>query len=202
MARIASSPALSYLIFQGQYEYAVAGLAVAAGSDWLDGYIAKNYNQTSVLGTFLDPFADKVLVAALALPLALQGHVPMPLVGVVVGRDALLIGGSFLKRMLHRPEGAPFFDTTSSATFQITPNLLSKVNTALQFSVLAVALLRVLGGEAVPPALEEAFLPLCWLTGGTTIGSGLTYLAGDGTGALLGRKKKKAQTPGIDEKKQ
>lgn len=51
----------------------------------------------------------------------------MPLLFVVFGRDALLIAGSFIKRAVNRPEGSPFFDTTTSATFQITPNLLSKV---------------------------------------------------------------------------
>ncbi len=55
------------------------------------------------------------------------GHLPMPLLVVVFGRDALLMAGSFLKRASERPEGSAFFDTTSSATFQITPNLLSKV---------------------------------------------------------------------------
>lgn len=160
LARIASSPLLAALILQGKYAYAVAGLAVAAGSDWLDGHIAKNYNQSSVLGSFLDPFADKVLVTALAVPLAMQGFLPMPLVVVVVGRDALLIGGSFVMRVRNRPTGAPFFDTTSSATFQITPNLLSKVNTALQFGVLTFALSRALWGDAVPVGLDDLFDPL------------------------------------------
>ena len=130
LGRIASSPAISWFILQGEYKIALAGLAVAAASDWVDGYIAKNYNQTSVLGGFLDPLADKVLIAALTVPLAWQGHFPMPLLVVVFGRDALLVGGSFIKRALHRPPDAPFFDTTSSATFQITPSLLSKVDCA------------------------------------------------------------------------
>jgi len=160
LARIASSPLLAALILQGKYAYAVGGLAVAAGSDWLDGHIAKNYNQSSVLGSFLDPFADKVLVTALAVPLAMQGFLPMPLVVVVVGRDALLIGGSFVMRVRNRPTGAPFFDTTSSATFQITPNLLSKVNTALQFGVLTFALSRALWGDAIPVGLGDLFEPL------------------------------------------
>lgn len=160
LARIISSPLLAGLILQGRYSYAVMGLAVAAGSDWLDGHIAKNYNQSSVLGSFLDPLADKVLVAALAVPLALQGFIPTPLLVVVLGRDALLIGGSFIKRLQNRPVGAPFFDTASSATFQITPNLLSKINTTLQFIVLTFALCRALWGDAIPAAVDEVFEPL------------------------------------------
>lgn len=46
MSRIAASPLLSWAILAGHYEYAVAGVAVAAATDWLDGYIAKTYDQT------------------------------------------------------------------------------------------------------------------------------------------------------------
>lgn len=46
MSRIAASPLLSWAILEGHYDWAVAGVAVAAATDWLDGYIAKTYNQT------------------------------------------------------------------------------------------------------------------------------------------------------------
>lgn len=46
MSRIAASPLLSWAILAGHYDYAVAGVCVAAATDWLDGYIAKTYNQT------------------------------------------------------------------------------------------------------------------------------------------------------------
>ena len=60
LSRLAATPFLAYLILDQQYKLAFGGLVVFGFSDWLDGYIARNYNQTSVLGTFLDPFADKV----------------------------------------------------------------------------------------------------------------------------------------------
>lgn len=51
-----------------------------------------------------------------------------------------------------------------------------QTNTVLQFGVLTLALSRALWD--VPAA--EIFEPLCWLTGATTVASGLTYLVGDG----------------------
>ena len=76
------------------------------------------------------------------------GHIPVELLFVMFGRDALLIAGSFVQRAIHRPEGAPFFDTTSSATYQITPNALSKVGWHLRFTSLhfTSARIRGLGG--------------------------------------------------------
>jgi hypothetical protein len=59
--------------------------------------------------------------------LSFSGHLPPELLFVWVGRDALLIAGSFIKRVMERPEGSAFFDTTGTATFQIMPNQLSKV---------------------------------------------------------------------------
>ena len=52
---------------QGQLEYAVAGLFVAGLSDWADGFVAKSYAFQSVLGSYLDPLADKAVIAATTL---------------------------------------------------------------------------------------------------------------------------------------
>jgi phosphatidylglycerophosphate synthase len=52
---------------QGQLEYAVAGLFVAGVSDWADGYVAKSYDFQSVLGSYLDPLADKAVIVATTL---------------------------------------------------------------------------------------------------------------------------------------
>lgn len=57
--RIASIPVIASLIHLQQYEAATASLAVAGFSDWLDGFIARKYNLSTVLGSYLDPLADK-----------------------------------------------------------------------------------------------------------------------------------------------
>jgi len=76
--RILFTPFLSYWILTGQYKYALYGCAVAGFTDWVDGYIAKHYDKGTVLGTYLDPLADKILINTLALSLALvQYHHPL-----------------------------------------------------------------------------------------------------------------------------
>jgi phosphatidylglycerophosphate synthase len=68
--RILFTPYLSYLILTDQYTLALYGCALAGFSDFVDGYIAKNYGGGTVLGTYLDPLADKILINTLALSLA------------------------------------------------------------------------------------------------------------------------------------
>jgi len=55
--RMFCSPVLGWAIVHDYKSAALAGCAIAAFSDWLDGYIAKNYNQMTVLGGMIDPAA-------------------------------------------------------------------------------------------------------------------------------------------------
>ena len=138
LSRLAATPFLAYLIVDQQYKLAFGGLVVFGFSDWLDGYIARNYNQTSVLGTFLDPFADKVrfqnvlnqnanrraramqvLIATLAFVEGWNGLLPWPLVALIVGRDLGLIIGGFVVRAKTKPSGVPFFDTRQASALQV-----------------------------------------------------------------------------------
>ena len=78
-----------YLPFRWTNEVAAAIFAIASLTDWLDGWIARRYNQYSAFGAFLDPVADKLMVAV-ALFLIVQGH-PTPWMAfwaaVIVGRE-------------------------------------------------------------------------------------------------------------------
>lgn len=51
-------------LVHAQWELALPALAVSGATDWADGYVAKNYNQRSVLGSYLDPLADKTLMCS------------------------------------------------------------------------------------------------------------------------------------------
>ena len=91
-SRIWLIPAL-VLVFYLPYDWAPAVSAVlfvlAAVTDWLDGYLARLWGQTSAFGAFLDPVADKLLVAV-ALILIVQAH-PTPWTAVsaaiIIGRE-------------------------------------------------------------------------------------------------------------------
>lgn len=127
MSRIVSSPLLTLAIVNDMKTAALCGCLAFAVSDWLDGYLAEKLNQKTVLGAFLDPVADKVFIGAVSVGLVWKGLLPLPLAGVIIGRDVALIVASFALRAMERPSGARFFDTTDSATFKIIPSDLSKV---------------------------------------------------------------------------
>lgn len=78
-----------YLPYQWSNFASAAIFALAAVTDWLDGWIARRYHQYSAFGAFLDPVADKLMVAV-ALFLIVQGH-PTPWMAfwaaVIVGRE-------------------------------------------------------------------------------------------------------------------
>ncbi len=72
---------------------AAGAFLIATLSDYLDGYIARNYGSGSVLGTFLDPLADKLLVGAALIMLAGMARtprVPAWIVAVIVGREIMV----------------------------------------------------------------------------------------------------------------
>ncbi|KAK9905827.1 hypothetical protein WJX75_007126 [Coccomyxa subellipsoidea] len=99
MARLISGPFVAYLILDEHWAAALGLLAVAGASDWADGYAAKHYGQSSVLGSYLDPLADKVLVCCTVGALAQQGSLPMALAGIIIGRDVLLVTGAVVDRV-------------------------------------------------------------------------------------------------------
>lgn len=92
LLRIALIPVL-VLVFYLPYRwtnFAAAGIFALAGiTDWLDGYIARRFEMNSAFGAFLDPVADKLMVAV-ALFLIVQGH-PTPWMAIwaaiIVGRE-------------------------------------------------------------------------------------------------------------------
>ena len=176
VSRIASSPLLALTIAYDMKMVSFAGCVLFGFSDWLDGYIAKNYNQMTVLGAFLDPVADKCLITALTLGLTAKGFLPVALACTFVGRDVALIGLSTYVRWKEKPSNAPFFDTTHSATFEIVPSELSKVNTFLQLVLLTSTMSYFSFGAPSLVYVE----PLYWISAVTTITSGVSYLDGSG----------------------
>ena len=65
---------------------------VAAGTDWLDGYLARKLNQITDLGKFLDPLVDKLLVLAPLLVLIQLGEVPAWGVFLILARELTIRG--------------------------------------------------------------------------------------------------------------
>lgn len=129
---------------------------LAAGTDWLDGYLARRLNQVTELGKFLDPLVDKLLVLAPLLALTELGQVPAIGVFLVLARE-LTIAGWRVNPALQAGEipGA---------------NLWGKVKTVVQ--IVAIALLLSPWGLSYSALALVSF----WLAVALTWLSGLLYL--------------------------
>ena len=83
---------LFYLPFEWSYLAASAVFAVASLTDWLDGYLARRWEQSTPFGAFLDPVADKLMVAV-ALVMLVEEHasfwLTLPAV-IIIGREIVV----------------------------------------------------------------------------------------------------------------
>ena len=101
-ARLCLVPVYLYLLLGGNDVAACVLFAVAAGTDWVDGQIARRTNSVSKLGQLLDPAVDRILMIAGVLGVLLVGRLPLWIVLLVVVRDLFLgFGGLWLIRKWH-----------------------------------------------------------------------------------------------------
>ena len=89
--RLALVPVFLWLIIDGYDSWALLVLAVSSLTDFLDGWIARRFNQITRLGQLLDPAADRLYIFAALIGLAWRELVPWWIVAVVVGRDVFLL---------------------------------------------------------------------------------------------------------------
>lgn len=95
MLRVIMIPAflmVLYLNVPGATYWALAIFIIASVTDWLDGYIARNYNQTTDFGKFMDPLADKCLVTAAMLWFVEIGQMPGWALLIVIVREFAISG--------------------------------------------------------------------------------------------------------------
>jgi len=96
--RLCCIPYFAYLVFGQDREAAAAVLlAVLGATDWIDGYVARRFNQVSTVGKFVDPATDRLLLVVAAITLIARGAMPLWF-GLLAGlREALtIIGGIVL----------------------------------------------------------------------------------------------------------
>ena len=166
LLRIFAVPLTVYLLLSQQMTAAFWLIIVAGVSDGLDGYLAKRLNAVTLIGTYLDPLADKTMLIAVCLCLAHLGYLPCWIIALAILRDLLILGGVFLSNVLE-------------LELSVDPILISKLNTVLQIIMVAFAL----GREAMGWDLLQVMSALVYLVAVTTIVSGTLYLA-RWTGAL------------------
>ncbi len=96
LSRLGMAAALFALVAAGWWWPALAVFALAAFTDWLDGWVARVWDMGSALGRVLDPLVDKVLMCGLFILLVPRGQdegwLPAWMVAVIVGREFLITG--------------------------------------------------------------------------------------------------------------
>ena len=91
LLRLLLIPVFLVLLITEQYLWALVTLVVSSVTDFVDGYVARRFDQVSRLGQLLDPAADRLFIFSTLVGLAIRGFLPWWLVGVVIARDVLLL---------------------------------------------------------------------------------------------------------------
>lgn len=159
ITRLFLVPVIVWLIVADKPFTAFVVFLFAGLTDALDGFLARRFGWQTELGAYLDAIADKALLMSVYAVLGFYGHLPAWLVILVVSRDILIIGAVMLGWLLDR-------------AMALHPNLLSKLNTALQ---IALAVL-VLAERGLALGWGDATAVFIWVTGATTALSAIVYL--------------------------
>lgn len=134
---------------------------VLAGiSDALDGIIAKQFDAETLLGKYLDPLADKVLLVSIYITLGIQEAIPSWLVILVVSRDILIVGGILFSYLM-------------DIQIRIKPVFVSKANTVFQIMLAAL----VLGTSAFDMHLTLIIMINVYVVAVSTVLSGYSYVS-------------------------
>jgi cardiolipin synthase len=89
--RLLLIPVFLVLLVNGQYVWALVVLVASSLTDFVDGYVARHFNQITRVGQLLDPAADRLFIFSTLIGLAWTGFIPWWLAGVIFGREALLL---------------------------------------------------------------------------------------------------------------
>jgi cardiolipin synthase len=134
---------------------------VAAVTDWFDGYLARRWNQTSAFGAFLDPVADKLMVAGALLVLVQLDRVNAVIAFIIVGREITI---SALREWM----------AEIGARKSVAVSSLGKIKTAVQMVAIPLLLFHdPLHGVIDTHAWGEVLL---WIAGVLTVWSMFYYL--------------------------
>ncbi len=125
--RIVLAPVVMALVLHGSDTEATIVFLVAAATDWFDGYLARRWEVTTRLGSFLDTTADKLLVSVALIALLAVGRVSPWVVALIVSRELVLLG----LRAAVAAEGR-----------DVEVSMLGKWKATIQFVAIALAMIR------------------------------------------------------------
>ncbi|TPP67343.1 hypothetical protein FGIG_08517 [Fasciola gigantica] len=173
--RIICCPMIAHFIITDNLTYAVVLATVVGLSDVLDGAIARSFpGQKSIVGSYLDPMADKILVTTLVISMAFKGLLPGSLVSLIICRDLgiITLAGYLSFLSIPKPRNFRNFFVQKRSPIEMKASNLSKFNTFCQLSGIVAGL--------IAPLIEmsdSVGLYVIWsIAATTTICSGLDYL--------------------------
>lgn len=146
----------------GKQGHVIAGVmfVIASVTDWFDGYLARKWNQTSALGAFLDPVADKLIVAV-ALVLLVENYASLWLTipaSIVIGREIVI---SALREWM----------AELGKRANVAVSYVGKVKTALQMVAIGF-----LFGQSLHPWFELLGFAALFIAAALTLWSMVVYL--------------------------
>ncbi|KAL8370424.1 hypothetical protein RB595_000684 [Gaeumannomyces hyphopodioides] len=173
-SRLIAAPVVGYAILHDQHALALGLFAYAGLSDLLDGWIARRWNQGTVVGTIIDPMADKTLMLVLTLSLAAKGALPLWLVALIIGRDVGLAIAAIYYRWVSLPPPKTFrrYWDFSLPSAEVRPTTISKYNTFLQLGLMGLTATA----PVVPLDLAGSLTILQYVVAVTTVWSGASYV--------------------------
>lgn len=164
LSRILAVPLLVGLMWEVtplSWGLAFALYCIAGITDYFDGYLARAQGTVSKLGVFLDPIADKIMVAAVIVMLIHAGliHGLAVVAALIILLREIIVSG--LREFL------------AGLSVSVPVSQLAKWKTAAQMVALGGLLLA---GALMSPVLKQAGLALLWLAAGLTLVTGYDYL--------------------------
>ncbi|MBN1473444.1 MAG: CDP-alcohol phosphatidyltransferase family protein [Syntrophaceae bacterium] len=161
LLRIILVPVIIIFLIQESYKEALITFTVAGLTDIFDGLLARALNKQTKLGAFIDPMADKLLLASSFISLSVIGLIPSWITVIVISRDFIIILGMIILSVM-------------SIKYEIKPVFISKVTTVFQLATIFLALLYQAVSHDISYRWIEAF---CWITAGLTVASGVIYIS-------------------------
>jgi len=149
-----------YVPGKAGYLSAAALFGVAAATDWLDGYLARSRNEVTAFGRFLDPVADKLLVATALVLLVEADRAPALLAAIIIGREIVI---SALREWL------------AQVSSIVHVSQMGKWKTAAQMAAIVCLLLHI---TIFDINMHLIGLALLWIASLLTLWSAYEYLRG------------------------
>jgi cardiolipin synthase (CMP-forming) len=160
LLRLIFIPFVIMTIVDGNWPWAL-GLLIAAGlSDALDGLLARALHQQTMLGQYLDPLADKLLLSSLFLVLSFVKRIPWKYTVLVFSRDLCIVATAVV-----------LYATVGFRDFR--PSMFGKINTVCQIAAVFFVVLAHVNSASLVLSLEKFFL---YATFTFTLVSGIHYI--------------------------